>query len=92
MNSSDDPLSGSLVSGDLAVAAVAAVCTVGLALVLEAVLGADTSLFVKIAPLYVYFAYLFTRKGGPYTAYDTPLTWSVLTVVVTVAAIVAFGL
>jgi hypothetical protein len=65
---------------DLLVAGGAAATAVVVTLLTEIVLNADATLFVRAVPLYVYFLYAFTRKGGPYTDYDTPRNWTVLAV------------
>ncbi|SHH26824.1 hypothetical protein [Halobaculum gomorrense] len=71
---------------DLLVAAAAALGAVGLTVVLDLLAGVPVSTPVRVAPLAVYFAYLFTRKGGPYGSFDTPRNWTAFVVVVTVAA------
>lgn len=74
------------VSDDLLVAVVAAVGALVLAVGLDALAGVPTSTPVRLAPIVAYFAYLFTRKGGPYAAVDTPRNWAILVALVTVAA------
>ena len=74
------------VRDDLLVAGVAAACAVGLTLSLVVVGGVAVPLPLRTAPLAVYFAYLFSRKGGPYGSVDTPRNWAVLTVLVTIGA------
>jgi hypothetical protein len=71
---------------DLGVAAAAALGAVALTVGLDLLGGVAVSTPARVAPLVVYFAYLFTRKGGPYGSLDTPRNWTVLVVVVTVAA------
>ncbi|WP_348609129.1 hypothetical protein [Halobaculum rarum] len=71
---------------DLAVAAAAALGALALTLGLDFLGGVSVSTPARLAPVVVYFAYLFTRKGGPYGSFDTPRNWTVLVVVVTVAA------
>ncbi|WP_129115693.1 hypothetical protein [Halegenticoccus tardaugens] len=71
------------ITDDLLVAGVAAGCTIALTAALKYGLGLDASLVARLAPLYVYFLYVFSRKGGPYGRYDTPAAWSVLLVAVT---------
>jgi len=73
---------------DVAVAAAAAGCLVALALADRFVLGADPGPLVELVPAYVYFAYLFTRKGGPYASVDTPRNWALLVVI---ATLLTFG-
>jgi hypothetical protein len=75
---------------DLYVAAVASGSAVAATLLLVA-FDADASLLVRSLPLFVYFLYLFTRKGGPYTDYDTPRNWAVLSVASAVG-VVGYGL
>lgn len=76
---------------DVAVAAVAAGVAVVATLLLEFVLRVDVSLLWRALPLYVYFVYAFTRKGGPYTRFDTVRTWITLAVASGVA-VVALGI
>lgn len=75
---------------DLYVAAAAAVSAIAATIVVEFLLRADLSLFVRAGPLYVYAVYVFTRKGGPYTRFDTVTTWVVLALVAGVA-VVGYG-
>lgn len=75
---------------DLVVAAAAAVTAVLVTVVTEVVLGLGVSILVRAVPLYVYFLYRFTRKGGPYASFDTHRTWAVLTAV-SGLAVVAYG-
>lgn len=74
------------VRDDLLVAGVAAVCAVTLTLSLELLVDVSVSVWLKSTPLAVYFAYLFSRKGGPYGPLDTAHNWAVLAVAVTVVA------
>lgn len=60
---------------DVGVAAVAGGVAVLVTLLLEFALGVEVSLFVRAAPLYVYALYVFTRKGGPYSRFDTARVW-----------------
>ncbi|MXR40906.1 hypothetical protein GRX01_06075 [Halobaculum sp. WSA2] len=71
---------------DLGVAAAAALGALALTLGVDLLAGVPVSTPVRLAPVVVYFAYLFTRKGGPYGSLDTPRNWTVLVVVVTVVA------
>ncbi|UIO98858.1 hypothetical protein Hbl1158_09960 [Halobaculum sp. CBA1158] len=71
---------------DLIVAGTAALGAVVLAVGVDLLAGIPVSTPARLAPLVVYFAYLFTRKGGPYAAVDTPRNWTVLVVLVTVGA------
>ncbi|AUX09601.1 hypothetical protein AArcSl_1976 [Halalkaliarchaeum desulfuricum] len=73
---------------DLLVAGVAAGCAIGLTLGFEYVLAASIPLQYRLIPLLVYVVYVFSRKGGPYGRYDTPMAWAVLAVLVTVATAV----
>jgi hypothetical protein len=73
---------------DVLVAAAAALSTVGAALVVGPILQADVSVFVELAPLYVYFAYLFTRRASLPAALDTARTWAALSAVVALGVIV----
>ncbi|MEZ3114354.1 hypothetical protein RYH80_00235 [Halobaculum sp. MBLA0147] len=76
---------------DLVVAAAAAATAVLVTVVTEVVLGLGVSILLRAVPLYVYFLYRFTRKGGPYASIDTHRTWAVLAAV-SGLAIVAYGL
>jgi hypothetical protein len=81
-------LDTSEVRSDIAVAAVTAVCTVGLTLLLEFGLGLpDVSLLLRIAPLYVYTLYLVFGKYTPERV-DPVFLWSGLVVVA--SAVVVF--
>ena len=75
---------------DLSVAAVAAACTVGLALVLEYGFGVDVGVVPGFAPLGVYFLYLFT-KSTPLGALGSTV-WVGLVVGVTLATLAALVL
>ncbi|QLG26951.1 hypothetical protein HUG10_05080 [Halorarum halophilum] len=74
------------VRDDLLVAGVAAACAVTLTLSLELLANVSVSVWLHSTPLAVYFAYLFSRKGGPYGPLDTAQNWAVLAVAVTVVA------
>lgn len=78
------------VRDDLIVAGVAAGCTVGLALLLEFALGGAGGTLIRMAPIGVYFLYLFTRRTA-LSAVDAT-TWAGLTIVVTLGVLVAVGL
>jgi hypothetical protein len=65
---------------DLLVAGGAAGTAVVVTVITEILLDANASLLLRAVPLYVYFLYVFTRKGGPYGSIDTPRNWAVLTV------------
>ncbi|WP_238993896.1 hypothetical protein [Halobellus captivus] len=75
---------------DLRVAAVAAACTVGLTLLLQYGAGREVPLLWRLLPLAPYFLSLFTKRvdlGG----FDTPRNWSLLTIGVTLATFLYFG-
>ena len=72
---------------DATVALVAAGCTVGFTLLTAYVLGVDTGVAVRMAPLAPYFAYLFTRRADLPPSLDSPRNWSLLTVAVTLALV-----
>jgi hypothetical protein len=79
------------VRDDLLVAGVVAVCLVALAVTLELVLGrGDASLFVRIAPLYVYLLYLVFDDYVPEVV-SPWLLWSALSVLVSAAVVVGYG-
>lgn len=71
---------------DLLVAGVAAVCAVTLTLSLELLANVTASVWLRSTPLAVYFVYLFSRKGGPYSPLDTAQNWAIFAVVVTLIA------
>ncbi|WP_231554325.1 hypothetical protein [Halobellus rufus] len=75
---------------DLRVAAVAAACTVGLTLLLQYGLGREVPLVWRLLPLGPYFVSLFTKRL-PLGGLDTPRNWSLLTVAVTLATLLYFG-
>jgi len=70
---------------DLVVAGVAAACTVALSLLLELGFGGDAAMLPRLAPLAVYFVYLFTKKT-PLSSVG-PVGWSGATVAVTLATL-----
>ncbi|MFC7070300.1 hypothetical protein [Halobaculum lipolyticum] len=70
---------------DLVVAGTAAAGALLLTVGVDLLAGIAVSTPLRLTPLVVYFAYLFSRKGGPYGALDTPRNWTVLVAVVTVA-------
>ena len=74
------------VRDDLLVAGVAAGCAVALTVTLVVVAHVAVPVWLRAAPIVVYFAYLFSRKGGPYGSFDTPRNWAALTVAVTLLA------
>lgn len=73
---------------DVLVATSAAVTTVIVAVISSLVSGVAVGTLPALAPLAVYFVYLFTRKGGPYGSLDTPLNWAALAVAVGVVVLV----
>lgn len=78
------------VRDDLLVAGVVAVCLVALTLTLELLLGIDdVSLFVRIAPLYVYVLYLVFGDYVPEVVAPWVL-WSALSVLVSAAVVVGY--
>ena len=72
---------------DVLVAASAGLSTVVVALLSRFVSGVAVGTLPALAPLAVYLAYLFTRKGGPYGSIDTPRNWAVLAVAVGVVVL-----
>jgi len=72
------------VVADLRVAVVVAGCTVALSLVLQYGLRVSASPLVRLAPITVYFAYLFLGKGATGSAFENPRLWMLLAVVGTV--------
>ena len=65
---------------DLLVAASAGVTTVALAVASSAVATVTVGTIPALAPIAVYLAYLFSRKGGPYGAWDVPRNWALAAV------------
>jgi len=79
------------VRDDLLVAGVVAVCLVAVTLTLELLLGlGDVSLFVRIAPLYVYVLYLVFGDYVPEVVAPWVL-WSALSVLVSAAVVVGYA-
>ncbi len=72
---------------DAIVAASAGGTTIAIALLSELVGVVDVDTLPTLAPLAVYAAYLFSRKGGPYGALDTHRNWAFTAVLVGVAVI-----
>ncbi len=68
--------SGRSVRADLLVSAAATLAAFVAAGIVEGVLNTELSLIAYATPLYVYFLYAFTRKGGPYASFDTPGAWA----------------
>lgn len=75
------------VPDDLVVAAVAAGCTVVLALVLRFVLGESPSYLVRLAPLWFYFVYLFVGKNAESGPLAAVRTWVLLVVATTLGVL-----
>lgn len=67
---------------DVIVAGAAAGTTIGVAVLSAVVAAVDVGAFATLSPVLVYFAYLFTRKGGPYGSWDVPRNWAVASVLV----------
>ena len=67
---------------DLLVAVTAAAVTVAVALAGRFVPVLSPGTLPTLAPVGVYFAYVFTRKGGPYGSLDTARNWALLAVIV----------
>ncbi|MFC5134931.1 MULTISPECIES: hypothetical protein [Haloferacaceae] len=61
---------------DLVVAAAAGAATIVVAVLSSVVSGIAVGTLPSLAPLGVYAAYLFSRKGGPYGPGDTPRNWA----------------
>ncbi|GAA0508402.1 hypothetical protein SAMN04488066_11153 [Halorubrum aquaticum] len=74
---------------DVLVAASAGISTVAVAVLSSVVPGVSVGTLPSLAPLAVYLAYLFTRKGGPYGSIDAPRNWATLAVVVGVVVLAA---
>ncbi|WP_096391102.1 hypothetical protein [Halopenitus persicus] len=72
---------------DVIVAAAAAVSTIAVAVIGRVIPVADPGTVPSLAPIGVYLVYLFTRKGGPYTALDTVRNWSLLAIASALAAL-----
>jgi hypothetical protein len=74
---------------DLLVAASAGATTVAVAVLSSVTAAVSVGTLPTLAPLAVYAAYLFSRKGGPYGSLDEPRNWAIAAVVVGVAVLVA---
>ena len=74
---------------DLLVAASAGATTVAVAVLSSVTAAVSVGTLPTLAPLAVYAAYLFSRKGGPYGSLDGPRNWAIAAVVVGVAVLVA---
>ena len=66
---------------DLLVAGAGAATTVALAITATVGVVGISSL-AMLAPVYVYLAYLFSRRGGPYGSWDVARNWALVTVLV----------
>ena len=62
---------------DALVAAVGGATTVAIALLSSFTGLMSVATLPTLAPLAVYALYLFSRKGGPYGAFDTARNWAV---------------
>ena len=73
---------------DLLVAASAGATTVAVAL-LSGVAGVvEVGTLPTLAPIAVYAAYLFSRKGGPYGPLDEPRNWAIAAALVGVVVVI----
>jgi len=76
---------------DALVAAVGGATTVAIALLSSFTGLISVATLPTLAPLAVYALYLFSRKGGPYGAFDTASNWAVAAVVVGGIVLLASG-
>ncbi|SDF59311.1 hypothetical protein SAMN04488067_1064 [Halorubrum xinjiangense] len=67
---------------DALVAGVAGAATVAIALLSSFTGVVSAATLPTLAPLAVYALYLFSRKGGPYGAFDAARNWAVAAAVV----------
>ncbi len=74
---------------DLVVAGAAAGTTVVVVLLARIGTIAPPGTIRTLASLFVYFAYLFSRKGGPYGAWDVPRNWAVAAALIGVGVVVS---
>lgn len=72
---------------DVFVAAVAALGTVAVTLAVRFGGLADPGLLLRLAPLFVYFLYLFTRSALPDLPYDIARNWALAAALVALAAL-----
>ena len=72
---------------DVWVALAAAVCTVGLSVVLRFVLDQSVGYLVRLTPLWLYFAYLFAGKNADSGPLAEVRTWVVVIVAVTLGVL-----
>ncbi|SNR23839.1 hypothetical protein [Halorubrum vacuolatum] len=73
---------------DLVVAGSGAGATVVLAILSSVGLVGEISSIAMLAPVFVYFAYLFSRKGGPYGSWDLARNWAILAILVALGVLV----
>ena len=73
---------------DAAVAAAVAATTIAVTLLLEFVFAVQAGPLLRLAPLSVYFVYLFTHRQLP-DGLDTPRNWIGLAAVVGIGVLVA---
>ena len=73
---------------DVIVAAAAAATTVAVAVLSGVGAIVDVGTLATLSPVFVYFVYLFTRKGGSYGSWDVPRNWAVAAVLVGVAVVI----
>jgi hypothetical protein len=76
---------------DALVAGVAGATTVAIALLSSFTAVVSVATLPTLAPLAVYALYLFSRKGGPYGAFDTASNWAVAAAVVGTVVLLASG-
>ena len=74
---------------DALVAAVAGATTVATSLLSSFTGAVSVATLPTLAPLAVYALYLFSRKGGPYGAFDTARNWAAAAAVVGAAVVLA---
>lgn len=72
---------------EVVVAAGAGGTTVAIAVISSVIAGVSVDAFPSVAPLLVYAAYMFSRKGGPYGSWDRPRNWAAAAVVVGVVVL-----
>ncbi|GAB7090144.1 hypothetical protein JCM18237_04150 [Halorubrum luteum] len=72
---------------DVLVAGAAAATTVAVAALSGVTVAVDVGPLATLSPVVVYFAYLFTRKGGPYGPWDNPRNWAIGAVLIGVVVL-----
>lgn len=72
---------------DVLVAGAAAATTVAVAALSGVTVAVDVGPLATLSPVVVYFAYLFTRKGGPYGSWDNPRNWAIGAVLIGVVVL-----